>query len=122
MTYYIHQVPGRLRVRIPQIRKNPHKAAEIEDLLNLKGIEKVAINRVTGSIVAIYNPQMLDSDCLLRVLGERGYYDESRAVTCDEHIRRASHAAATKAGRVFFGWAVGKALESSGLSLLAAFI
>lgn len=122
MTYYIHQVPGRLRVRIPQIRKNPYKAAEIENLLTLQGIEKVAINRVTGSIVAIYNPQMLNSDCLLRLLEERGYYDESRAVTCDEQFKRASHVAAGKVGRVFFGWAVGKALESSGLSLLAAFI
>lgn len=72
--------------------------------------------------MATYNPQMLDSDCLLRVLGERGYYDESRAVTCDEQFKRASHVAAAKAGRVFFGWAVGRALESSGLSLLAAFI
>lgn len=65
---------------------------------------------------------MLDSKSLLCVLSEKGYFDSSQAVTCDEQIRKATKVAATKAGRFFFGWAVGKALESSGLSLLAAFI
>jgi hypothetical protein len=122
MSYYVHQVPGRVRVRIPEIRNNPYKAAEIENLLNLQGVEKVEINHLTGSVVVMYNPQLLDSEGLLYVLREKGYYDSSRMITCDEHIQRATNVVATKAGRVFFGWAVGKALESSGLSLLAAFI
>jgi hypothetical protein len=122
MTYYVHQVPGRIRVRIPAIRSNPHKAAEIDNLLNLYGVEKVEINHLTGSVVVIYRPELLDSDCLLRVLGEKGYYDNRRAITCDEHIQRTTTVVANKAGRFFFGWAVSKALESSGFSMLAAFI
>jgi hypothetical protein len=122
MTYYVHQVPGRLRVRIPEIRNNSYKAAEIETLLNLYGVETVEINHLTGSVVVAYNPQLLDSTELLHILREKGYYDSSRAITCDEHIQRATSAVADKAGRYFFGWAVGKALESSGFSLLAAFI
>ena len=122
MTYYVHQVPGRMRVRIPQIRQNPYLAAEIESLLELKGVEKVVVNRLTGSVVVGYNPRWVDSNCLLRILIDHGYYDSRQAITCDEHIQRASHGAATRAGRFVFGWAVGKALEASGLSLLAALI
>jgi hypothetical protein len=122
MSYYVHQVPGRIRVRIPAIRNNPYKAAEIENLLNLYGVEKVEINHLTGSVVVIHNMELLDSHCLLRILSEKGYYNDRRAITCDEHIQRTTNAVAAKAGRFFFGWAVGKALESSGLSLLAAFI
>lgn len=122
MAYYVHQIPGRLRVRIPAIRFNSYVAAEIENLLNLHGVEKVEINHLTGSVVVAYNPQRLDSKELLHILREKGYYDSSRAITCEEHIQRATSAVANKAGRCFFGWAVGKALESSGFSLLAAFI
>lgn len=122
MNYYVHQVPGRLRVRIPTIRNNPYRGAEVENLLNLYGVERVEINHLTGSVVVTYNPQLIDSKGLLHILRGKGYFDSSRAITCDEHIQRATSAVAEKAGRCFFGWTVGKALESSGFSLLAAFI
>jgi hypothetical protein len=91
-------------------------------LLNLHGVETVEINHLTGSVVVVYNPEVLDSKDLLSVLSEKGYYNDSLKITCDEKIQRATNAVASKAGRFFFGWALGKALESSGLSLLAAFI
>jgi copper chaperone CopZ len=122
MTYYVHQIPGRVRIRIPQIRTNPSLAAEIESMLSLVGVKKVEVNPMTGSVTVSYNPQLLDADHLLRALRDAGCYDESRTVTCDDRIQQAAHAAAARAGRAFFGWAVGKALEQSGLSLLAAFI
>ena len=122
MSYYVHHVPGRMRVRIPAIRCNPCKAVEIENLLTLQGVEKVEINRLTGSAVVTYNPEALDAQALLDLLSNAGYYDRCRAITCDEKIQQATSVAAAKVGRFFFGWAVGKALESSGLSLLAAFI
>jgi Heavy metal associated domain 2 len=122
MSYYVHHVPGRIRVRIPVIRENPYKADEIRNLLDLDGVEKVEINHLTGSIVVKYNPGMLDSKSLLCALSEKGYFDDREAITCDDQIRKVSKVAAAKAGRLFFGWAIGKALESSGLSLLAAFI
>jgi hypothetical protein len=122
MSYYVHYVPGRIRVRIPVIRENPYKAFEIKNLLDLKGVEKVEISHLTGSIVVKYNPDMVDSTFLLGALSEKGYFDSRQTITCDDQICKVTRAAAAKAGRFFFGWAVGKALESSGLSLLAAFI
>lgn len=122
MSYYVHQVPGRIRVRIPAIRRNPYQAEEIRNLLDFDGVQTVAINHLTGSVVVLYDPERLDPASLLGVLSEKGYYDGRRAVTCDTLIRNKAQLAAAKAGRFFFGWAVGKALESSGLSVLAALI
>jgi len=49
-------------------------------------------------------------------------YDSARAITHDQQIQRVSSIAAARFGRAFFGYAVGKALEASGLPLLAALI
>jgi Heavy metal associated domain 2 len=122
MEYYVHHVPGRLRVRIPAIRKNPRHAAEIQSLLNIYGVDNIAVNHLTGSVVVTFDTDLLSPEQLLNLLKEKGYYDHNRTVTCDETLQRASNIAATKVGRAMFGYAVGKALEASGLSLLAALI
>jgi hypothetical protein len=122
MDYYVHHVPGRLRVRIPAIRQNPFNAARIESLLDLYGVHRVDINQVTGSVVMSYDPDLIGHQQLLQMLHDHNYFDLSRAVTCDAHVQQATGRAAAKMGRAVVGWAVGKALESSGFSLLAAFI
>jgi copper chaperone CopZ len=122
MEYYVHHVPGRLRVRIPAIRRNPGNAADIQCLLNIPGVDNIKVNHLTGSVVVTFETGSITPEKLLAVLKQKGYYDDSRVVTCDEKIQRASTMAAAKVGRAVFGYAVGKALESSGLSLLAALI
>ena len=122
MEYYVHHVPGRLRVRIPAIRKNPRNAAEIQDLLDIYGVDNITVNHLTGSVVVTFDTDLLSPEQLLALLKEKGYYDNCRTVTCDQKLQRASDIAAAKFGRAMFGYAVGKALEASGLSLLAALI
>jgi hypothetical protein len=53
MSYYVHHVPGRLRVRIPEIRNNPLLADEIREILDIPGIFELTMNEVTGSMVII---------------------------------------------------------------------
>jgi copper chaperone CopZ len=122
MEYYVHYVPGRLRVRLPEIRRNAAKAAEVNCLLDIYGVDHVKVNHLTGSVVVTFDPSLTDKDELLVLLKEKELFDGSRAITCDEKIQRASNKAASKFGRAIFGYAVGKALESSGFPLLAAFI
>lgn len=122
MEYYVHQVPGRLRVRIPEMRGHKHRAREIETILNTDGVANVKANELTGSVVVLYNPAGVDHDQLLTILDQHGYYDHTRVISYDERIHRASHLAAQKVGRAIFGWAVGKAFERSGFGLLAALI
>lgn len=122
MTYYLHSVPGRLRVKIPKLRRRPAMAASISETLSFDGIRKVYIKNLTGSVVIHYDPELLDESRILKTLEANGHFDASRAISCDTQLQAASSKVAQKCGRVVFGWAVGRALEANGLGLLAAFI
>jgi hypothetical protein len=122
MKHYVHHVPGRLRVRVPALRQQPGKSGEVETLLDLYGVERVEIRALTGSVVVHYDPEVVSPDVMLRVLAEGGYYDASQAIGGDEAMRNMASRAGRRVSRAVFGWAVGRALEANGLSLLAAFI
>jgi hypothetical protein len=122
MEYYVHHVPGRLRVRIPEIRNSMHLAGEVKRVLDVYGVDSVKVNPLTGSVVATFDSGLTTADQLLGLLNENGMIDPSRTIGCDETIQRASTKAASKFGRVVFGYAVGRALEASGFPLLAALI
>jgi hypothetical protein len=122
MEYYVHHVPGRLRVRLPEIRRNARKAADVKRLLDIYGVDHLKVNHLTGSIVVTFDASSTSAEQLLSILQENGLYDSARAISCDDKIQRASNKAASKFGRVAFGYAVSKALEASGFPILAALI
>jgi copper chaperone CopZ len=122
MTYYLHSVPGRLRVKIPQLRHRPAMAAAISEALSIDGIRDVKIKNLTGSVVVHYDPALLTDARILQTLEACGHFDRSRTISCDTQLQAASSKVAEKCGRAVFGWAVGRALEANGLGLLAAFI
>lgn len=54
-----HQVPGRIRLKVPKVKESPELIEQIKQLFNvIPGIEEVAVNPVTGSVVLHY-----DTDC-----------------------------------------------------------
>jgi hypothetical protein len=123
MSYYFHNVPGRLRVKIPILQGRSSRIKAVEDLLlNLHGIEQIKINPLTCSVVIQYDPDLLDPQQIIRPLIDHHYFDESNAITHDEHVRDAAAKAGLKIGKIVFGWAVSKTLEANGLSMLAAII
>jgi len=59
MVQVAHQVPGRIRLKVPKLKENPELIERIEQMFNMiPGIEEVAVNPVTGSVVLHY-----DTDC-----------------------------------------------------------
>ncbi|MFZ5945919.1 MAG: HAD-IC family P-type ATPase [Bacillota bacterium] len=53
----IHLLPGRIRLKSPKLRQNPHLAAKIKlYLLSLPGVVKIKANSQTGSLKIIYHP------------------------------------------------------------------
>lgn len=122
MKYFVHSVPGRLRVKIPMIKYQPAKKDEINRILALDGIDCVKINSTTGSIVVAYDSEKLDSETILDMLAHHNLFDADKALLPDQRADIVVNKVGQKIGRAFFGWAVGKALEANGLSLLAAFI
>lgn len=123
MSYYFHNVPGRLRVKIPTLSGRPARIRAVENLLlNLDGVEWIKTNPLTCSVVINYDPDLLDSQQILQLLIDHHYFDESNAITHDEVVQNAAAKAGLKVGRMIFGLAVSKTLEANGLSMLAALI
>ena len=123
MSYYFHNVPGRMRVKIPFLKGRANRIKAVEDLLsNLDGTEQIKTNPLTGSVVINYDPDLLDAQQIIQFLVDHHYFDESNAITHDEHVQSAAAKTGVKIGKMIFGWAVSKTLEANGLSMLAAII
>ena len=89
MSYYIHAVPGRLRIKSPFI-KGKNRVVEVEGLLaTIHGINSFDINTLTGSILVNYNPEVVTSKKIISILGKAGYFDPSKAITNDHYIHTA---------------------------------
>ena len=58
----VHQLPGRIRVRSSELKRNDFLANEIKSaIMDVFGIESVRINTITGSILVFYNPRLIHS-------------------------------------------------------------
>lgn len=123
MGCYVHNVPGRLRVKSPTLKLVSSGEEDVSEFFNhLDGIRRVNVNSVTGSVVIHYDPGLVESAEILQVLKEKGHFDDSGALTRQDYQDQAISKTALTVGKALFGWAVGKALESSGLSFLTVLI
>lgn len=123
MSYYIHQIPGRLRIKSPAVRRNQAAAETVSVLLTaLAGVRSVAINTVTGSIIVCYDPKTISSETIVGPLKRNGYFDASKAMTHDQVIQRAASKAGLFLSRTFFGAVVETAFQGSAWSFLAILI
>lgn len=123
MSYYIHNVPGRLRLKSPLIKKNENVADEIKKTLStMSGIATIDINLLTGSLLVNYNPKTTSHKDIISILQRKGYFDETRAATNEQYIHNAASKAGQIVGRAVLGAFVQEALEGSALSLLAVLL
>lgn len=123
MSYYIHKVPGRIRLKSPMIKKNKDVADDIKKALStITGIATVDINLVTGSLLVNYNPKTASPKDIISILQRKGYFDESKAATNEQYIHGAASKAGQIVGKAVLGAFVQEALEGSALSLLAALL
>ncbi len=123
MSYYVHNVPGRLRVKTPVVKRNKEVADEIRKILStIHGIATVDINLTTGSILINYNPKTADDKDIVNTLQRKGYFDTSKALTNDQYIQTAASRAGSLIGKAIFGTFVESALEGSALSLITLLI
>jgi hypothetical protein len=123
MNYYIHNVPGRLRVKIPKIKCSETHCRNVQNLFReLDGIENVAVNDITGSVVINYDSAVIRPEEILEIFEENHYLDKSKVTASDKYLQAAASKASQAVGRAVFGWALGRALEANGLSFLAVLI
>ena len=123
MNYYVHNVPGRLRVKTPMVKRNRASARYVEGLMKqLRGINSTTVNTTTGSVMVLYDQETMSSDLILNTLENEGLFDSSKAGSCDQYINEAASKAGQFLGKILFGAFVGNAFEGSALSYIAVFI
>lgn len=123
MNYYIHNVPGRLRIKSPVIKKNENASYEVRKTLGaINGIATIDVNLTTGSLLVNYNHKVVSHEDIVNLLERKGYFDKSKAVTHDEYIHGAASKAGSFIGRSVLGSVLGTFLEGTPLALLAMLI
>ena len=123
MGYYLHSVPGRLRVKIPQLRNNTGRCQEVQALLlGLEGVQDVEANCLTGSVLVRYDTDFISAESIVTALENERHFLSSQAADNTQYITKAVTNAGESVGKAVFGWAIGKALERSAFGLLSALI
>jgi len=57
----VHTIPGRVRVKLSQIKENPALAREVHERLSaVQGIQRAEVNPITGSILVLYDRTQLE--------------------------------------------------------------
>jgi copper chaperone CopZ len=120
MSYYCHITPGRLRIKTPIIKQNPVEIEKVRGLLqSVSGVDAVSINALTGSITINHSGCATDSESILNMLKDKGYYKTSPEEEPEHPIETVVSRVGTTVGKAIVGAVVEKAFEGSMLSLLA---
>ena len=123
MGYYLHEIPGRVRIKIPALRRNSDHADEIQGLLReLPGVTSTLVNTVTGSVVVRHDPEIVGSGAILAFLAREGYIDVGEAISGKEYIGIDVPSVGRAASMALVGFALDRLLQGSPLSILKAFI
>lgn len=123
MSYDLHAVPGRLRIKIPGLRRNRHLADELCRQLNrLYGVESTSANSLTGSVLVCYDSGVISSAAILTFLSRENYIDLTKSVSGEQSKEDAFARVSEAACKALLGLALDRALKGSPLSILTAFI
>ena len=71
---YVHALEGRLRIKLPKIKRALREALEVElRLEQVAGVEEVSANATTGNVLILYDPRVIEQRELFSFLMELGY-------------------------------------------------
>ena len=120
MAYYVHHVPGRLRIKIAALKKNPSRARELKLCLEgIHGVLETDVSIITGSIVIKYDARVVSSAVILNNLHDQGYIRDlahtAHQISHEVHPMQ-------KVTDTFVQKLVEAALERSATALVAALI
>jgi hypothetical protein len=123
MPYYVHDVPGRLRIKIPSLKRNAIGARKLRALLSrVDGVCSATVNQMTGSILVNYDKNVTHSSELLMLLNRQGYIDAEKVTPSEQMIDREMKKLGKVAFKALVGIVLDRALQGSPLSILTAFI
>jgi Heavy metal associated domain 2 len=120
MKCYVHNVPGRLRIK-NFLFKNSSVHYEVRKaLVNMgHGIGTVDFNLTTGSLLINYDPTEIHHQDILNALAAAGFYHPDRTITNDQVVHQATSKAFNVVAKAVSGAFIDTALSGTGLSFLA---
>ena len=120
MNCYVHNVPGRLRLKNPSFKNSEvHYAVKMALVEMGHGIGTADFNTTTGSLLIHYNPAEIHHQDILRALERAGFYHPAKTVTNDQVVHQATSKAFNVVTKAVTGAFVKTALQGTGLSFLA---
>ncbi|HZW30230.1 MAG TPA: hypothetical protein VFF52_05940 [Isosphaeraceae bacterium] len=71
---YVHVLEGRLRVKVPEVKRSRAFARAVEDLFgSVEGIHEVRANPLTGNVLFLHDPELVPVRAILAGLVAAGY-------------------------------------------------
>lgn len=123
MSSYVHNVPGRLRIKSHSLKYKHKQCRAAQEMLSLiDGVEEVRANPSIGSITIIYDRDETTEKVLLQALEEKKILNRQTIRKDDPFFAKVVSKAGEKAGKAILHHVVQQALKANGLSLLAALI
>jgi len=123
LSYYIHAVPGRLRLKMPLLKGDTLLAAEVQTAAKqVAGVESATVNPLTGSLIINYTPEETDSRAIIDGLVSLGYLDVTKAVESTQKRKQEEEQARQAAARAIVSFVVDRALANTGLGFLSILI
>ncbi|HMB07616.1 MAG TPA: hypothetical protein VKP69_28280 [Isosphaeraceae bacterium] len=75
---YVHAIEGRLRIKVPEVKRSPEMARRIEGQFRaLAGVLEVGANPVTGNVLFHYDPDRIEPYAIMGTLVALGYMKET---------------------------------------------
>ena len=120
MKSYVHNVPGRLRIKNPMFKKRSVHYEVRKTLVDMgHGIGAADFNTTTGSLLINYNPAEIHHQDILSALARGGFYHPDKTITNDQVIHQATSKAFNMVAKAVSGAFIDTALQGTGLSFLA---
>lgn len=89
LSSYSHATPGRLRIKVPQVKGSQAIGQKFERALNrIGGVNSVRANPLTGNVVVLFDSDALTHKDVVDILVQQGYL--KRKSNDSRHSQRAS--------------------------------
>jgi hypothetical protein len=89
MSFYLHHVPGRLRIQTPELKKSEEAArAACGTLAMIDGVANTRVNPTIGSLVVVYDRQRLKPASLWDALCACGLVSGAKPIADDDGVTR----------------------------------
>ena len=123
MTYLMHETTGRLRIKIPELKKRPTEAERLRSLLTqVEGVRTATVNPITGSLVVTFDHTTVRPGTIIEILFREKYLDPRLGIHSEDHLSQAVTNVGHAASKALVGLLVNRALQGTPLAFLSALL